>query len=570
MDILAFTMTCFELGDKVLEICETWKNTDGEVEQRVVIVNSTWDRTKRQAEFMSRIAPIIDDGMRRIMDDLLRQLSLCLTLAMNTLETVNRRASLARPSLWGFGSRAAKKASWVWKKETLDSVIIDLEAWKARFDPSWFLLMKIANPIIDSELAKARVAEAEARGRPTAARHPFAVAAGLRTVVATEPSKIKFDFHKESQMERHDIQFSTVKVGRLARDDPRWYILDTVEVGPAARVRDIGRDVRVLATKLAQTDAFAFGLLNCKGVIAVPRHKPVSSSAAPGHRQPPYLSPPAPSRRSRSPSPNQHDYTCFRFVFRIPDGVEVEMLRSLRQLLLNSDAHISLTRKLGMARELAKAVSYVHTFAFVHKNVRPESVLWVEGMRASKSPVFLVGFDAFRGGAADTIMAGDMRWDRNVYRHPLRQGNDPAEKYRMHHDIYSLGVCLLEIGLWESFVEYTTEAEVAGPPQAKLGRTYHHFQEWLRATEARTGQDGSAGFLDAVAFRLKDYLVERTKARLAPRMGEKYARVVLSCLTCLDDNNEDFDGAEAADASDDATALCFIEGIMKALDEISV
>jgi hypothetical protein len=50
-----------------------------------------------------------------------------------------------------------------------------------------------------------------------------------------------------------------------------------------------------------------------------------------------------------------------------------------------------------------------------------------------------------------------MRWDRNVYRHPLRQGHDLTEKYRMQHDIYSLNVCLLEIGLWESFVEYVPE-----------------------------------------------------------------------------------------------------------------
>jgi hypothetical protein len=562
----------------VVEICETWKNADGEVEQRVVILDSAWDRTKRQAEFMSRITPIMDDGMRRVMDDLLHQLSLCLTLAMNTLDTVTRRDSLARPSLWGFGSRTAKKASWVWKKEALDSIVGDLEAWQRRFDPSWFLLMKIANPIVDSELAKARVAETRARGRPTAAKHPFAMAVGLREVLAPAPSKANFVFRTESQMERREVQFSSVKAGRLARDDPRWYILDTIQVGPAARVRDMMRDVAVLATKLSRTDALAFGLLNCKGVIAVPRRRPVSSvsGAAPGNPQPPpYLSPPAPSGRLRSPSASQHDYSCFRFVFRLPDGVEVEMLRSLRQLLLNSDAHMSLTRKLRMARELAKAVNYVHTFAFVHKNVRPESVLCVEGgVQASTNPVFLVGFDAFRAAAADTIMAGDMRWERNVYRHPLRQGYDPAEKYRMQHDIYSLGVCLLEIGLWESFVEYTTEDEVAGPPQLKLGRTYRHFQEWLRMAEARTGQDAGAGagagFLDAVAFRLKDYLVEQARARLAPRMGEKYAHVVLSCLTCLDDDNEDFDGAGEADASDDATALCFIERIMKVLDGISV
>ncbi|KAI1158867.1 hypothetical protein F5B18DRAFT_667376 [Nemania serpens] len=562
--IVSAIETCYSLGTKMVEICESWKNADVEVQRRVIIVESAWDRTRRQAEFMGRVVPIMDDHLSRINDDLLRQLSICLTLAINTLETVVRKDSLARPSLFGFGSRA-KKASWVWKKDAIDGIISDLEIWQRRFDPSWFLLMKIADPVLDSELARARVSEARTRGLPTAAKQPFAVAAGLRHVLAPKPEQTKGMFLPETPMEWRDIPFSDVKAGRLVGSDARWYIVDTIEVGAAARVRDIARDVGVLAFKLSRADPLAFGLLNCKGVVAVARQ---------GRH--PQAHPPRPV----SSHPNQHDYACFRFVFRIPEGMEV--LQSLRQLLLNSDSNMSLSRKVQIARELAKAVNYVHTFAFVHKNVRPESVLCFEETQrastlssSSRSHAFLVGFDAFRATAAETIMAGDMRWDRNVYRHPLRQGDDPSEKYRMQHDIYSLGVCLLEIGLWESFVEYTTEDEVASPPQPKLGRTYSHFQTWLRenprATTNTWRDDSAPRFLDDVAFRLKDYLVEQARTRLAPRMGHKYERVVLSCLTCLDEDNEDFGGAEVANANDDTgAALCFIEGVMKHLDEISL
>lgn len=51
-------------------------------------------------------------------------------------------------------------------------------------------------------------------------------------------------------------------------------------------------------------------------------------------------------------------------------------------------------------------------------------------------------------------MQGDDKWQDNLYRHPERQGKNPEESYTMHHDVYSLGVCLLEIGLWTSFVKY--------------------------------------------------------------------------------------------------------------------
>jgi hypothetical protein len=92
---------------------------------------------------------------------------------------------------------------------------------------------------------------------------------------------------------------------------------------------------------------------------------------------------------------------------------------------------MSLTRKVRMARELAKVIHYVHTLAFLHKNVRPESVLCFEEPCGSRNHQFLVGFDAFRAAEAETMMVGDMSWEKLVYRNPLRQGHDPVELYRM-------------------------------------------------------------------------------------------------------------------------------------------
>ncbi len=83
-------------------------------------------------------------------------------------------------------------------------------------------------------------------------------------------------------------------------------------------------------------------------------------------------------------------------------------------------------------------------------------------------------------------------------------------------------------------------------------------------------EDAGSRFREDLAFRLKDYLVEQAQTRLAPRMGERYARIVLSCLACLDEDSEDFGGVEAEDTSDDAAALCFIERVIDALDDIAV
>lgn len=202
----------------------------------------------------------------------------------------------------------------------------------------------------------------------------------------------------------------------------------------------------------------------------------------------------------------------------------------------------------------------MHTFAFVHKNVRLESVLCFEDPEASNSHVFPVGFDAFRGASTGTIMDGDTNWDRNVYRHPHHQGTDPSEKYRMQHEIYSLGLCLVEIGFWEPLVEYSTDHDDTSPPQPRFGKFFNDFQAWNK-------HQGKGASANTMAFQFKDYHVEKARTRLASRVGDKYAHVAVSCLTCLDDDNDVFGGLEAEE-NDNAVAVNFIEKVMLSLDEI--
>jgi len=161
---------------------------------------------------------------------------------------------------------------------------------------------------------------------------------------------------------------------------------------------------------------------------------------------------------------------------------------------------------------------------------------------------------------------GDENWEQNVYRHPSRQGMNPEEDYVMQHDIYSLGVCLLEIGLWQSFVAYPEEAHL----QAKYGETYSQFFIWLR--ESNYIPDGGAANgakpLDFMGFRLKAYLIDLARIKLPAKIGEKYAQVVLSCLTCLDKDNEGF--GDVFDEDGILIGVRFIEKVLLQLDEIAL
>jgi hypothetical protein len=82
----------------------------------------------------------------------------------------------------------------------------------------------------------------------------------------------------------------------------------------------------------------------------------------------------------------------------------------------------------------------------------------------------------------------------------------------MHHDIYSLGVVLLEVGLWSTFVEYPGTCTGIAVPRR--------------------------------AFKNKQILEELAEQNLPRIIGQKYTDVVLLCLRCL---NEDDDAGLLSD-----------------------
>ncbi|KAJ3520555.1 hypothetical protein NM208_g13659 [Fusarium decemcellulare] len=175
----------------------------------------------------------------------------------------------------------------------------------------------------------------------------------------------------------------------------------------------------------------------------------------------------------------------------------------------------------GDARELAKAVSYVHTFGFVHKTIRPELILTFSKVDGDLC-VFHVGFENFRREYGWTQRRGNEVLDQNLYRHPSRQGAYPREDYLMQHDTYSHGVCLLEIGIWTSLVEYNSRG-MCLPTGLLLGVP--------------------PGTTDASLFLLtrgQDKLLFLARSSLPQAMGTKYAEIVQTCLTCLEPENGDF------------------------------
>ena len=113
----------------------------------------------------------------------------------------------------------------------------------------------------------------------------------------------------------------------------------------------------------------------------------------------------------------------------------------------------------------------------------------------------------------------------------------------MQHDIYSLGVCLLEIGLWKSFVRYDAEGGI--PVLSPFFETPSNEQL------------GKFAMND-----MKRLFISTCRTKLPRHMGQKYANVVETCLTCLDAGNMDFgDEEELTDQDGILVGVRYIEKV---------
>ncbi|KPM39368.1 hypothetical protein AK830_g7189 [Neonectria ditissima] len=508
-----------QYGKELQKLCSSLKSAESEIRERLLRLENFWLRCRTQLEFLKRVEPMMDESHRELVEQTLR-------MFLSKLETVTALLKrLLKPRNASDGpvvdaETVPKRIKYAFKKESLDEAIDALEIWQRVSDPSWFLLLRIADRQLDSELSS--------NGSETASTIPstLMIRSGLQEVGQDTNSTSGISLPPEAlkKMRISGIQFCDAQAAEVAGSTrAAMYILSRINCPPLVKYHNTKKDIRDLARKLQHDEPHTFGLLNCKGFITKLLNDGDNTRAA------------------------------FTMVFRIPLGLSSP--RSLRDLLLNAPTPSSLSQRFEMAQELAKAVSYVHTFGFVHKNIRPESILSFGSPNTPTRSVFLVGFENFRREEGNTQRRGDDVPERNLYRHPTRQGPTPQDDYLMQHDIYSLGVCLLEVGLWQSFFQYDVEngstvasALLGIPPDS----TTKHVAYYLSTTG-------------------KSHLLSLTRSELRQCMGTKYAEVVETCLTCLDPDNTDFgDQRQFEDEDGIRVGVRYIEKVLYRLNMLYV
>lgn len=454
----------------------------------------------------------MDETHQSLQERTLRVLSIQLEGASRTLREMVQPQSFDD----GNGKKAVvfvpQPFRYAMKKDKLDEAIDALNSWQQMSDPSWFLLMRMHG----REMGKALAAAPKVTGTIPAVA---AIQKDLREVSPESQASSGLSLPAKNlyKMGISDIPFSGLKIARSERHGRiTTYILDELGTLDSASYQDMEKNVRTLARRLQHNEPQTFGLLGCKGFVA------------------------------EKLGPNTGRFT---IVSRMPPGLT--SAQSLRQRLLQGGKPSTLSKRFSIAQELAKSVSYIHVFGFVHKNIRPETILDFDTGNKGGASLFLLGFEDFRQEGGRTRRRGDDTLERNLYRHPSRQGIVLKEGFLMQHDIYSLGVCLLEIGLWQSFVDYEPEGET-------------QFLSPVIGIPSSASHDEAAAFLLTL---VKDRLVKLAQTELRECMGTRYSEIVETCLTCLDPGNSFGDQQEFQDKDGIRVGVRYIEKVRVSKDD---
>jgi hypothetical protein len=153
--------------------------------------------------------------------------------------------------------------------------------------------------------------------------------------------------------------------------------------------------------------------------------------------------------RGYLPLPN-----AFAFAFRFPEGAVESPPESLYDLVsrpLAASPGLSLPYRFHVAQSIAKSLSALHADDWVHKSFRSRSIVFFKDgtSRTRFDKPYLVNFEYARAFSSATPWSYDEDEEKNLYRHPDRQ-RPPQKSFNQIHDLYALGIVLLEVGLWQN------------------------------------------------------------------------------------------------------------------------
>ena len=149
----------------------------------------------------------------------------------------------------------------------------------------------------------------------------------------------------------------------------------------------------------------------------------------------------------------------FDFLYQFPCAVVGEsrlIPKSLDHLLKAGVPEPALEERIGFAKALVSSIHQLHAADWLHRNISPTNILFFvpdsEKPQIRWDEPYLVNFSHSRPDGNMWVTDGPA--PEQDYQHPeyLRNG-DLHPRFKKQYDYYSIGIVLLEIGLWQPLVD---------------------------------------------------------------------------------------------------------------------
>ncbi|EXK78377.1 hypothetical protein FOQG_16942 [Fusarium oxysporum f. sp. raphani 54005] len=163
----------------------------------------------------------------------------------------------------------------------------------------------------------------------------------------------------------------------------------------------------------------------------------------------------------------------FGLIYRFPPG-STDYMRLDTLIETKPQPICSLSMRFEIARRLAVAVAFLHGVGWVHKAIQTRRVLLFTRTTSDRKCIgdaYLTGFQDARGVHGDSMgHEADLSWKTKLYRHPDRHSYQNNAYFTTGHDIFALGVVLLELGLWRLLAidRYEELLKTAKPHEYKM------------------------------------------------------------------------------------------------------
>ncbi|KAL8997289.1 MAG: hypothetical protein Q9169_003381 [Polycauliona sp. 2 TL-2023] len=522
----ALAETAVRYGRFIVSKYSTFKDSKDEHEIQRLLVKLHWDEIQATILFFARSSDRFDGTVRDLVEAHLHIL-----LKKFEVVILNLQKNLRS------GNEVKRIRYAVFGKNVLEELIADLEKWQTRFLQYLQLITFTGHRLVEPESPAADVAKKAPSLTAFTKLQDLSVDDGGHNAVPYPPKDTDYP---DSQAE--SLRCSNVFMLPRPGASPLAPTIDLIDRRYYDRDRDNVEYVRQIVCQTAKilsaADPETMGILSCRGFI----HRPHLSR--------------------------------FDLVLPLPPTVTT-CPRSLRDLLTDpvhrGHASHSLSERLLLAKNLAAAVFYMHTSKLIHKNIRPETILVLSAnpssnpaessvsQRQSKTSLFpytlgrpvLVGFDNVRQVDLDWVSKrnGTLSWEEDVYQHPTRHGAMAARYYSVQHDVYSLGVVLIEIALWQSFIVYDKERQDFRPNTVLWGKAESKV-EGLQKGESGAGE------------QIMAHLEKLARLEVPVVMGDKYRKVILSCLGGIGEHGEETDDVEMG--------VRFIQTVLEDLEDITI